>query len=1054
MLKGHLEKALFAALLAFFIFAIGFSTHPQALRATPPQADAIQPSVGPTQVASREASLAASPATVAGGSVAASSLPSTPELLGSVRRQDVAIAATLPNVSWRITMAEDANGFGYDIGNNVPHYNGSAGTYNFTSVNDVDFQNVSALLTNGIDDPMEFVSSEKPFGAANWSVGGESSFFNVKPDFIGYAIDSYALVLYDLHIYGASGTALEFANYTWQVWGHRIFVAFTPPTDPSGAYISGRDYSNVTVSLAGDGNAVLEWDGTNRTMLGFAHNWHANVTNIPNGDHSYRVWANDTNGTTYVSERRQLTVAFHYWSIDNIGDGSGPSLTTDHQGAPHLCYEDPNGYVHYGIRTSLGWSVQTVAYGGAGYCSIAVDLSGTPHLLFGSLKYAVLDAGTWAISTIESVPITRGASLALNPTTGRPMVAFYDGSPTGHHLVFAQQAADSSWTSMIVDNNGDTGWLPSLVVNSSGSPQIAYSNSVGDIIYANLTGGPWNTSIINKSFPLSGLGRISLALDANETPHIAYDGGGPRYGTVGYIGLEYASLVDGKWTNKTIYPGPTQGVSLAFDAQNRPQIAFGLVGYPDPPNGTLRDLRYAIWNGSWRVATLSNAANATGIALSLSLAGLPEIAATSWWSGGGTNQGMLQFFTVSIGLFATFDSTPFAGNTSTVFRFDPSGSYDTYFSKASLQARWDFNGDGVWDTGWGSVGPVTQTYATSGRYTIFMQLRDPNNMTATAQKQVTVDSVPPVTRALLSGTLGSGGWYISSVSVTLSATDDLTFVSATRYDLDDAGWTAYAQPFDISANGNHTVRYYSVDALGNVEPVQSASVSIDTTPPRATITLSGTKGNAGWYTSDVMAALGGLDATSGLEGISYSIDGGAVRLFTNPFTLTDGRHSIDYSATDIAGNRGATQTAKVNVDTTPPELSIYSPSGTITIATVTVSWTASDDISGIADYQISVDNGSFQTLGNETLRATIRLADGEHTIAIRAVDAAGNPVTRETQVRVDTNFLSFTGPFKGVPTLALLLFLPFIAALLILFLWYRRREKEEEDRIQARERRR
>jgi len=100
---------------------------------------------------------------------------------------------------------------------------------------------------------------------------------------------------------------------------------------------------------------------------------------------------------------------------------------------------------------------------------------------------------------------------------------------------------------------------------------------------------------------------------------------------------------------------------------------------------------------------------------------------------------------------------------------------------------------------------------------------------------------------------------------------------------------------------------------------------------------------------------------------------------------------------------------------------------------VTVTWNGSDGTSGIRGYEISVDGGPFGSVGTTTSKQ-LTLADGDHTIRVRATDHAGHNVTASVVVRVDTNVFSFSGPYGGAPTIAL----PVVIAALALVLFWRR----------------
>jgi len=90
-----------------------------------------------------------------------------------------------------------------------------------------------------------------------------------------------------------------------------------------------------------------------------------------------------------------------------------------------------------------------------------------------------------------------------------------------------------------------------------------------------------------------------------------------------------------------------------------------------------------------------------------------------------------------------------------------------------------------------------------------------------------IDDTPPLTTISLSGTLGSDDWYTSDVTVTLTATDDLSGVANTYYSLDGgATWLTYTSTFIITTEGTTTIQYYSVDNWGNTETTKTKTIKI------------------------------------------------------------------------------------------------------------------------------------------------------------------------------------------------------------------------------------
>jgi len=89
--------------------------------------------------------------------------------------------------------------------------------------------------------------------------------------------------------------------------------------------------------------------------------------------------------------------------------------------------------------------------------------------------------------------------------------------------------------------------------------------------------------------------------------------------------------------------------------------------------------------------------------------------------------------------------------------FDAYASSDVETPVSQLQARWDWEGDGVWDTSVVSVTQVqTHTYSHLGRYWPTLYVEDTDNLTDTLRKSVNI--IPPVTDMSLTG---SGGTLVS-----------------------------------------------------------------------------------------------------------------------------------------------------------------------------------------------------------------------------------------------------------------------------------------------------
>ncbi|MFA6482922.1 MAG: FISUMP domain-containing protein [Bacteroidales bacterium] len=87
---------------------------------------------------------------------------------------------------------------------------------------------------------------------------------------------------------------------------------------------------------------------------------------------------------------------------------------------------------------------------------------------------------------------------------------------------------------------------------------------------------------------------------------------------------------------------------------------------------------------------------------------------------------------------ASFVFAPTRGIPSTIFQFDASGSADAETVSDDLEVRWDWDGDGTWDTDYSKLKTNSCQYDSSGSYLAIVEVKDSGGLLDTETKIITV----------------------------------------------------------------------------------------------------------------------------------------------------------------------------------------------------------------------------------------------------------------------------------------------------------------------------
>ena len=309
----------------------------------------------------------------------------------------------------------------------------------------------------------------------------------------------------------------------------------------------------------------------------------------------------------------------------------------------------------------------------------------------------------------------------------------------------------------------------------------------------------------------------------------------------------------------------------------------------------------------------------------------------------------------------------------------------SFSSAASDVARFECRVDG--DAYATCTSPKQFTALAEGAHTVSVRAVDnAGNVGAADTKTFTVDTIAPDTSIT--------GAPVSGSTATVSFSSPASDVARFECRLDGGTYATCTSPKQFSAltEGEHTVSVRAVDNAGNTGAADSKTFTVDTTAPSASISNVQVSGST--------ATVSFSSAASDVARFECRVDAGAFATCTSPkqFTaLAEGAHTAYVRAVDNVGNVGVADSKTFTVDTIAPNTSITGAPVSGSSATVSFSSAASD----VARFECRLDGGTYATCTSP--KQFTGLAEGSHTVSVRAVDNAGNTGVADSRTfTVDT----------------------------------------------------
>ncbi len=119
---------------------------------------------------------------------------------------------------------------------------------------------------------------------------------------------------------------------------------------------------------------------------------------------------------------------------------------------------------------------------------------------------------------------------------------------------------------------------------------------------------------------------------------------------------------------------------------------------------------------------------------------------------------------------ASFTISPVMGSTNTQFTFDASASSDDNDAITDLEFRWDYNGDGTWNTQYTNSSQSNYQYSAEGTFDAKLEVKDKEGLTGTTTKQITISNSANLPPDPPSNPVPADGAIDQAISINLSWT--------------------------------------------------------------------------------------------------------------------------------------------------------------------------------------------------------------------------------------------------------------------------------------------
>ncbi len=306
-----------------------------------------------------------------------------------------------------------------------------------------------------------------------------------------------------------------------------------------------------------------------------------------------------------------------------------------------------------------------------------------------------------------------------------------------------------------------------------------------------------------------------------------------------------------------------------------------------------------------------------------------------------------------------------------------------------------------------------------------------------------IDLTAPSSSCTITGvSLGNENIVSLTTKIYIDAKDNVSGVKQTYYQIDSLSEVLYYKgtsiPLITLNDGDHLLKFYSVDKVGNKEDVQTFSFYLDKSAPITVSDILGDKfvvEDKIYFSGRTKFKITSIDNKAGVKNVLYSVDGSDFNEYVDPFYMPNepGWHIVKYFAVDSTDNTTTDEYSqkyleyqmkvdKIYVDLTGPALSHfisgdkYSRNDTVFIGPNSkINLSATDPESGLQYISYSLD-GELKETPYSSPFTLESLKTGEHKIEYFGYDNVNNRNIKTFNVILDNSGPVIGHKFSVVPS--------------------------------------